>query len=99
MSPTSAQLLAAAKQRLSHMQDLTESLARIRGTATSADGIVTAVVDSQGALVDLQLRASVSNLTPAQFNRSLVQAAAAAATQVIERHNTLIGAFNELVQD
>jgi hypothetical protein len=95
MTESVQRVLAAARRRLNQMRDLSDDLARIRGRASSADGMVTATVDSQGALVDLEFHRGVNNLTPTQFGTALVEASDAALRLAMAEKSTLIEAFND----
>lgn len=97
MTDSVQRVMAAARARLNQMRDLSEGLARIRCRATSEDGMVTATVDAQGALVDLQFDRSINNLTPPQFGKALVEASDAALRAAMAQKTALIEEFNDQV--
>ena len=89
------ELEAQVRRQLYRFQDFAEQMAAVRGRETSEDGAVTAEVDGNGALKDLQFSSAVSRMTPAEFERAVVDTAAAAARRAFERRADLVHRFNE----
>lgn len=87
-------LEAAAQAQLDRIRRLTDDLADIRVDHADADATVTVSVDGSGRLLDLRLSQSISRMTPAEFERAVVSAAAAAAQQAFGRRGRLIEEFN-----
>jgi DNA-binding protein YbaB len=94
MSEAMDALVARAQRQLDRMRDLGDRMARVRARAASADGAVTVEVDGNGALVDLELSAAVSRLTPTEFEQAVVTTARAAAAQAFAARGELVTAFN-----
>ncbi|WP_194825908.1 YbaB/EbfC family nucleoid-associated protein [Nocardia sp. XZ_19_231] len=95
MVETMDELIARVQGQLYRLQDLTETTQGIRAEETSADGAVTVTVDGNGALVGLDFSAAISKLTPADFERVLVETAQAAAYRAYADRAAAITAFNE----
>ncbi|MEV6771291.1 YbaB/EbfC family nucleoid-associated protein [Nocardia sp. NPDC051030] len=83
------------RRQLYRFQDLADQMAAVRGRETSEDGAVTAEVDGNGALKDLQFSSAVSRMTPGEFERAVVDTAAAAARNAFERRAEIVNHFNE----
>ena len=71
-------LVARATDRLAELEHALHDLAQVRGRYTSPDGLVTALVDGNGPLVELHLAERITTL-PA---RSIVSAGAAACVRI-----------------
>ncbi|MFC9993669.1 YbaB/EbfC family nucleoid-associated protein [Nocardia sp. NPDC127526] len=83
------------RRQMYRFQDLAEQMAAVRGRETSEDGAVMAEVDGNGALKDLQFSHAVSRMTPAEFERVVVDTAAAAARRAFERRAEVVNQFNQ----
>lgn len=99
MYETMDELEASVRRRLYRMQDLSEDMAGVRATETSEDGSVTVEVDGNGALLNLAFAASISQLTPAEFEEKLVSTALVAAQTAFAKRAELVTAFNEEVAE
>ena len=95
MSKAMDELEARAQRSLNTLRDLADEMSAVRGRETSPDGVVTAVVDGNGALLELQLSAGIAKLTPAEFGRLVVETAGCAAQRVFTARGDLVTAFNE----
>ncbi|QIS17804.1 YbaB/EbfC family nucleoid-associated protein [Nocardia terpenica] len=89
------ELEARVRGQLYRIRDLGDQMAAIRVREVSADGAVTAEVDGNGALTGLEFTAAVARLSPADFERRLVDTAAAAAAAAFEQRARLITEFTE----
>ncbi|MFB7877977.1 MULTISPECIES: YbaB/EbfC family nucleoid-associated protein [unclassified Nocardia] len=94
MVETMDELIAKVQGQLYRLQDLNEATQDIRAQETSPDGAVTATVDGAGALVGLEFTAAVGKLSPADFERVLVETARAAAHRALGERAELVSAFN-----
>lgn len=88
-------LEARAQRSLERLRDLADEMRRVRGRETSSDGVITVVVDGNGALQDLELSSGVGKLTPAEFERVLVDTASRAAQRAFAERGDLVATFNE----
>ncbi|KQY33241.1 MULTISPECIES: YbaB/EbfC family nucleoid-associated protein [Nocardia] len=95
MVETMDELIARVQGQLYRLQDLTETTQGIRAEETSPDGAVTVTVDGNGALVGLEFSTAISKLSPADFERVLVETAHAAAYRAYAERAGAITAFNE----
>lgn len=95
MSAAMDDLEARAQRSLDRLRDLTDEMGAVRGRETSSDGVVTAVVDGNGALRELELSAGIAKLTPAEFERLVVETASRAAQRAFAERGDLVAAFNE----
>ncbi|MBL1075180.1 YbaB/EbfC family nucleoid-associated protein [Nocardia sp. 2] len=89
------ELQERVRRQMYRFQDLADQMKAVRGRETSEDGAVTAEVDGNGALKDLQFSSAVSRMTPEEFERIVVRTAAAAARQAFERRAAVVRQFNE----
>ncbi|NKY88778.1 YbaB/EbfC family nucleoid-associated protein [Nocardia veterana] len=89
------ELETSVRKRLYRLHDLADGMRSVRAVETSPDGAVTVAVDGDGALVNLEFAQSVSSLTPEEFERRLVDTAAAAVRRAFTDRAALITAFNE----
>lgn len=87
-------LEAGARAQLDRIRRLTDDLAALRVDHTNDDATVTVSVDGSARLVDLRLSQGVSRMSPAEFERAVVTAAAAAAQRALGLRGTLIEEFN-----
>ncbi|MEV0061773.1 YbaB/EbfC family nucleoid-associated protein [Nocardia sp. NPDC050718] len=94
MVETMDELIAKVQGQLYRLQDLAEATSGIRAQETSPDGAVTVTVDGSGALIGLEFTTAVSTLSPADFERVLVQTAQAAAHRAFGERAELVTAYN-----
>lgn len=95
MSQAMDELEDRVRRRLNQMRDLADKMTAVRARETSPDGVVTVVVDGNGALVDLELSTGVAKLAPAEFEKVLVGTAGQAARRAFAERADLVVAFNE----
>ena len=89
----------SARIRLSLMHQLSDDLGALEIRCTGADGAVTVIVDGSARLLDILLSEGISHLSPAEFERAVLDTAATAARQALARRGTLIAEFNEQVNN
>lgn len=89
------ELEARAQRSLHRLRDLADDMATVRGRETSPNGAVTAVVDGNGALQELQFSSGIAELTPAEFETLVVETAGRAAQRAFTARAELVTAFNE----
>ncbi|MET9285083.1 YbaB/EbfC family nucleoid-associated protein [Nocardia beijingensis] len=89
-----AALESGALTQLDRMRGLAAALEAIRVERTDPRGDVTVGVDGMGRLVKVILAHSVSQLSPREFERAVVDTAAAAARQALATRARLIEEFN-----
>ncbi len=85
--------LARLRDNAERLSLLTERLRAISAEESSPDGMITVVVDGNGAPVDLRLSAAISRLSPKEFGRALVATAEQAARRAFAEQGDLIAAF------
>ncbi|MFI6046328.1 YbaB/EbfC family nucleoid-associated protein [Nocardia sp. NPDC051321] len=95
MVDTMDELIARVQQQMYRLRDLNEATTGILMTETSEDGSVTASVDGNGALVGLSLSGAIAKLSPADFEKTLVDTARAAAYRAFAERAELVTAYNE----
>ncbi|QIS09000.1 YbaB/EbfC family nucleoid-associated protein [Nocardia arthritidis] len=95
MYETMDELMASVQKRLYRLRDLADDMGGVVSKETAEDGSITATVDGNGALVDLEFSQAVSRMSPEVFERTLVQTAHAAARRAFTERAELITAFNE----
>ncbi|MEV0293223.1 YbaB/EbfC family nucleoid-associated protein [Nocardia sp. NPDC050710] len=93
------ELEAAVRRRLYRVRDLAEDMAAVRGRETAPDGSITAEVDGNGALLNLEFSEGISRMSPDEFERTLTATAASAARSAFARRAALVTAFNEEVAE
>lgn len=94
MVETMDELIARVQQQVYRLTDLQEAMAGIAVRETSPDGAVTVEVDGNAALTGLSCTAAIAKMTPAEFERTLVETAHAAASRAISEKAELITTFN-----
>lgn len=94
MVETMDELIARVQEQVYRITDLHEAMVGISVTETSSDGAVTVEVDGNAALTGLRLTAAVNKLSPAEFEKVLVETARAAAYRAISQRADLVTAFN-----
>ncbi len=87
-------LEARVQRQIYRLHELSEQLAGIRVRETSPDGEVTAEVDGNGRLLDLEFGAKIATLSPANFEKLLVATAGMAAQRAFERRAEFVTSFN-----
>lgn len=85
----------SVRRRLYRMRDLGDRMAAVRARETSPDEMISAEVDGNGALLNLELSESISRLSPAEFESALVEVVMAAARRAFTERADLINEFNE----
>ncbi len=95
MVETMDELIARVQNQLYRLTDLNDAMNGIRVSETSPDGVVTAEVDGNAALVGLSFSGAVSKLSPEEFEKTVVDTARAAAHRAFSERGALITAFNE----
>lgn len=88
-------LEAMVRRQLYRMQGFTEDVARVRAREVSEDGAIAVEVDGNGALRNLEFSGDISRMSPAEFERVLVDTANAAAQQAFVRLSELITELND----
>lgn len=99
MSEAMDALEARAHRQLNLMRDLSDAMAAVRARETSPDGAVTVEVDGNGAPVDLAFTGRIAELSPAEFERVLVETAARAAESAFARRGKLVEDFNTVASE
>ncbi|WP_054811306.1 YbaB/EbfC family nucleoid-associated protein [Nocardia arizonensis] len=92
-----AALEAAATAQWERMRRLAADIETIRIEHRTDDGAITVGVDGAGRLHDLRLTEQIARLSPAEFDRAVVTAAAAAVTRAMARRGELVADFNDRV--
>lgn len=95
MSDAMEQLEARVRAQLDLMRELGENMAKIRVRETAPDGTVSVTVDGNGGLLDLELTTGISSLSPAQFERNVLDTVGSAARLAFAQRADLVNAFNE----
>ncbi len=94
MVQTMDELRALTQRGLNRIHELTENLTAVREREVSPDGIVEVEVDGSGALLDLRFTREIADLSPAQFERLIVDTARSAAVRAFTRRADLITEYN-----
>ncbi|WP_280490592.1 YbaB/EbfC family nucleoid-associated protein [Nocardia carnea] len=94
MVETMDELIARVQQQVYRLTDLQEAMARIVVSETAPDGSVTVEVDGNAAPIGLSLSGGINKLSPAEFEKTLVETARAAAARAIAEKAELIDTFN-----
>ncbi|MGW6724417.1 YbaB/EbfC family nucleoid-associated protein [Nocardia sp. NPDC055029] len=95
MYETMDELEASVRRKLYRLRDLADDMAGVSATETSPDGAITATVDGNGTLVNLEFTQEISTMTPAEFEAGLTETAAIAVRRAFARRAELVTAFNE----
>ncbi|WP_280435586.1 YbaB/EbfC family nucleoid-associated protein [Nocardia carnea] len=95
MSAEMDALVAGATQKLEALEAALYELKQIRGRFTTEDGLVSAEIDSDGALVDLRLAEGVTSLPPAETAQLILAACRQAAEDAGGRRSEVVAALNE----
>ncbi|WP_243789328.1 YbaB/EbfC family nucleoid-associated protein [Saccharopolyspora gloriosae] len=93
-------LLDKFNQQTRQLQEAQEAAASATATVTSADGLVTATVDSAGSLVDLEFAAaSFQRSDPKRLARTAADTVRRASAQVQQRLTELMSPITEGMPD
>ncbi|MEV0367810.1 YbaB/EbfC family DNA-binding protein [Nocardia fusca] len=95
MSAEMDALVADATRKLEALEAALYGLKQVRGRFSTEDGMVTAEVDSDGALVSLQLTEAVTALPPAEAAQLVIWACRQAAEDAGGRRSEVVAALNE----
>ncbi|RJO72243.1 YbaB/EbfC family DNA-binding protein [Nocardia panacis] len=95
MSAEMDALVANATAKLEALEAALYGLKQVRGRFTSEDGMVTAEVDSDGALVGLSLAETVTALPPAEVGQLIVWAARQASEHAGSQRSKVVATLNE----
>lgn len=87
-------VIAAATKDLDTVEDILVQLQTVAGRATTADRLISAEVDSSGALVALTLADGVTRLDPHVLARRIVRACAYAADKAAAQHSAILENLN-----
>ncbi|WP_216893720.1 YbaB/EbfC family DNA-binding protein [Nocardia alni] len=88
------QALTRLRTHSERLHMLSDRLRAIRAQESSPDGEIEIVVDGEGTPIELRLRATVSRMSPKEFERVLVATAERAARRAFGEHGQLIAEFN-----
>ncbi|MFI9506527.1 YbaB/EbfC family nucleoid-associated protein [Nocardia sp. NPDC052566] len=88
-------LVAQATQKLEALEAALYGLKQVRGRFTTEDGAVSAEVNSDGALVALQLSESVTAMPPAEVGRLILWACRQAAEDAGTQRSKVVATLNE----
>ncbi|MEU1523131.1 YbaB/EbfC family nucleoid-associated protein [Nocardia rhamnosiphila] len=94
MVETMDELIARVQQQVYRLTDLRDAMTSILITETSPDGTITVEVDGNAALTGLSFTGAISKLSPAEFEKTLVDTARAAAHRAVTELGELINDFN-----
>lgn len=95
MSAEMDALVAGATQKLEALEAALYGLKQVRGSFTTEDGMVSVEVDSDGALVGLQLTEAVTSLAPAEAAQLILWACRQAAEDAGGQRSAVVAALNE----
>lgn len=95
MSAEMDALVAGATQKLEALEAALYGLKQVRGRFTTEDGMVGAEVDSDGALVALQLTEAITALPPAEAAQLIIWACRQAAEDAGGQRSEVVAALNE----
>lgn len=95
MSAEMDALVNQANQRLAALRSAQDGLAEVRGRHTHEDGLVTAEVDCNGALVALKLAESLTARPPSEAAQLILQACRHAAVDAGRQRSAVVNRLNE----
>lgn len=95
MSQQMDALVASATAKLEHLEAALDSLQKLRARFTAPDGVVTAEVDGNGALVGLWLDETISAMSPKDVGAAITQACQHAAGLAGQRRAEVLSRLNE----
>ncbi|MEV0252253.1 YbaB/EbfC family nucleoid-associated protein [Nocardia sp. NPDC050712] len=99
MYETMDELEASVQRKLYRIRDLVDDMGAVKVRETSPDGSITAEVDGNGALLNLEFSQEISRLSPEDFEATLTATARAAAAAAFARRADIVTAFNEEVAE
>ncbi|MFF0542725.1 YbaB/EbfC family nucleoid-associated protein [Nocardia thailandica] len=88
-------LVAGATQKLEALEAALYGLKQVRGRFTSEDELITAEVNSEGALVALTLAEAATSVPPAELAEAIVTACRQAAESAGQQRSSVIATLNE----
>ncbi|MFW0797743.1 YbaB/EbfC family nucleoid-associated protein [Gordonia sp. CPCC 205515] len=94
MSWAMDELEARARRQLDSLNSVSERMASVRVSERSPDGEVLAVVDGNGALIDLEFSDRISMLTGKQLEQLVVATANVACQKAFASRAQIIEEFN-----
>ncbi len=94
MSAEMDALVAQATEKLEALEAALYGLKQIRGRFTTQDGSITTEVDSEGALVGLDLAESITSQPPAEVGKAIVWACKQAAEQAGAQRSAVVATLN-----
>lgn len=95
MSAEMDALVAGATQKLEALEAALYGLKQVRGRFVTEDGMVSAEVDSDGALVALRLTEAITALPPAEAAQLIISACRQAAEDAGGQRSAVVAALNE----
>ncbi|NEW53381.1 YbaB/EbfC family DNA-binding protein [Nocardia cyriacigeorgica] len=95
MSAEMDALVAGATQKLEALEAALYGLEQVRGQFTTEDGMVSAEVNSDGALVALNLAETATSLPPAEVAQLIIWACRQAAEDAGGQRSNVVAALNE----
>ncbi|GGL24698.1 hypothetical protein [Nocardia jinanensis] len=95
MSAEMDALVAGATRKLEALEAALYGLKQVRGHFSTEDGMITAEVDSDGALVNLQLTEAVTALPPTEAAQLIISACRQAAEDAGGRRSEVVATLNE----
>ncbi|QIS09208.1 YbaB/EbfC family nucleoid-associated protein [Nocardia arthritidis] len=95
MSAEMDALVANATAKLEALEAALYGLKQVRGRFTTEDGMVSAEVDSDGALVALTLSEAVTSVPPAEVGQLIVWACRQASEDAGAQRSKVVATLNE----
>ncbi|MEU4598130.1 YbaB/EbfC family nucleoid-associated protein [Nocardia sp. GTS18] len=95
MSAEMDALVAGVTEKLEALEAALYGLKQVNGKFTTDDGLVTAEVNSDGALVDLRLDEGITALPPAEAAQLILSACRQATETAGEARSNIIATLNE----
>ncbi|HEY5852821.1 MAG TPA: YbaB/EbfC family nucleoid-associated protein [Aldersonia sp.] len=83
-------LVGDATARLADLERAMHDLAEVRGRHTTPDGLITALVDGHGALIELHLAEAITTLPAREIGPAVAAACAEAAARAAERRAEVV---------
>lgn len=87
-------LVNQANQRLAALQTAREGLSQVRGRHTTEDGLITAEVDCNGALISLKVAESITARTPSETAQLILQACRQATVDAGRQRSAVVNRLN-----
>ncbi|GGK56516.1 YbaB/EbfC family nucleoid-associated protein [Nocardia camponoti] len=88
-------LVAGVQEKLAALEAALYGLKQAEGEFTSTDGLVTARVDSNGALVDLRLAEGITSLPPTEAAELIVATCRQATEAASAERSKVVAALNK----